>query len=208
MGTLFTSNSNGTYFTKNIEHTNRGARGYVDFEKITGIQGIVLVNVVENWEDVEKRGAEKHIISQISFDDGRTFQDLKADGKRLQLHSVTDPNNAGKVFSSPAPGIVMGVGNTGTRVEDYKKGDLYVSDDAGLTWKKALDGSHKYEFGDQGAVIVAIEDGDATKHIQYSLNHGKDWAKADLGDKVIPRLLTTVPNSCSKRQREMIGWSS
>ena len=196
-GTLFTSNSNGTYFTKNIEHTNRGPRGYVDFEKITGIQGIVLVNVVENWEDVEKKGSEKHITSQISFDDGRTFQDLKVGSKRLHLHSVTDPSNAGKVFSSPAPGIVMGVGNTGNRLEDYKDGDLYVSDDAGLTWKKALDGAHKYEIGDQGAVIVAIDDEDTTKQIQYSLNHGKDWAKADLGEKVQAKLLTTVPDSTS-----------
>jgi Sortilin, neurotensin receptor 3,/Sortilin, neurotensin receptor 3, C-terminal len=196
-GTLFTSNSNGTYFTKNIEHTNRGPQGYVDFEKITGIQGIVLVNVVENWEDVEKTGAGKHVTSQISFDDGRTFQDLKVGNKRLHLHSVTDPSNSGKVFSSPAPGIVMGVGNTGKHLNDYKEGDLYVSDDAGLTWKKALDGAHKYEFGDQGAVIVAIDDEDPTKEIQYSLNHGKDWAKADLGETVRPKLLTTVPDSTS-----------
>jgi Sortilin, neurotensin receptor 3,/Sortilin, neurotensin receptor 3, C-terminal len=196
-GTLFTSNSNGTYFTKNIEHTNRGPQGYVDFEKITGIQGIVLVNVVENWEEVEKRLVEKHITSQISFDDGRTFQDLKAGSKRLHLHSVTDPKNSGKVFSSPAPGIVMGVGNTGKWLKDYTEGDLYVSDDAGLTWKEALDGPHKYEFGDQGAVIVAIEDKGTTKHVQFSLNHGKDWAKADLGETVEAKLLTTVPDSTS-----------
>jgi photosystem II stability/assembly factor-like uncharacterized protein len=197
MGTLFTSNSNGTYFTKNIEHTNRGRSGYVDFEKITGIQGIVLVNVVDNWEDVEKSGAEKQIISQISFDDGRTFHDLKVGDQRLHLHSVTDPSNSGKIFSSPAPGIVMGVGNTGKRLKSYEDGDLYVSDDAGLTWKQALEGAHKYEFGDQGAVIVAIDDENETKEIRYSLNHGKDWAKAKLGEKVRAKLLTTVPDSTS-----------
>jgi len=47
MGTLYTSNSNGTYFTPNAENTNRNAEGYVDFEKIANIQGVVLVNVVE-----------------------------------------------------------------------------------------------------------------------------------------------------------------
>ena len=197
MGTLFTSNSNGTYFTRNIEHTNRGRHGYVDFEKVTGIQGIVMVNVVDNWEKVEKHAELKRVISQISFDDGRTFQDLKADKDRLQLHSVTDPSNAGKVFSSPAPGIVMGVGNTGDRLKDYNDGHLYVSDDAGLTWKKAIDGPHKYEFGDQGAVIMAIGDSGATDEIQYSLNHGKTWKKADLGEKVVPKLLMTVPDSTS-----------
>src|SRR5271154_2482298 len=45
MGHLFTSNSNGTYFTKNIDYTNRNIFGRVDFEKIANIQGIVLVNV-------------------------------------------------------------------------------------------------------------------------------------------------------------------
>lgn len=196
-GTLFTSNSNGTYFTKNIEHTNRGPHGYVDFEKITGIQGIVLVNVVDNWEDVEKNGQEKHITSQISFDDGRTFQDLKVGKKRLHLHSVTDPSNSGKVFSSPAPGIVMGIGNTGKQLQGYMDGDLFVSDDAGLTWRMALEGAHKYEFGDQGAVIVAIDDEDTTNHLRYSLNHGKDWEKADLGENVRAKLLTTLPDSTS-----------
>lgn len=196
-GTLFTSNSNGTYFTKNIEHTNRGPQGYVDFEKITGIQGIVIVNVVDNWEDVEKKGAEKHVTSKISFDDGRTFQDLTVGGKRLHLHSVTNPSTSGRVFSSPAPGMVMGVGNTGKRLQDYKEGNLYVSDDAGLTWKEALEGAHKYEFGDQGAVIVAIDDKDTTNEVKYSLNHGKDWAKADLGEKIRAKLLTTVPDSTS-----------
>lgn len=46
-------------------------------------------------------------------------------------------------------------------------------------------------------MIVAIDDEDNTSHIQYSLNHGKDWVKADLGEKVRAGLLTTVPDSTS-----------
>jgi hypothetical protein len=196
--TLFTSNSNGTHFTKNIEHTNRGPRGYVDFEKITGIQGIVLVNIIDNWQDAESGGAEKQITSKISFDDARTFQDLKVGDESLHLHSATEPHNFGKIFSSPAPGIVMGVGNTGKMLLPYQKGDLYVSDNAGLTWRRALKGPHKYEIGDQGAVIVAIADADEmTKQVQYSLNHGKDWTAVDLDDSVKPEILTTVPDSTS-----------
>merc|ERR1719487_1751240 len=110
MGVLLTSNSNGTFFTKNIEHTNRNMHGFVDFEKIQNIQGIVMVNTVDNWEDVEKKWlADKQIRTQISFDDGRTWQAMKADDKDLHLHSVTNQRNMGRIFSSPAPGIVMGV---------------------------------------------------------------------------------------------------
>lgn len=197
MGTLFTSNSNGTYFTRNIEHTNHGHHNFVDFEKITGIQGIVMVNVVKNWKEVARKNAEKEVISQVSFDDGRTFHDLKVGKDQLHLHSVTDPTNVGKTFSSNAPGIVMGVGNTGDHLKEYKDGDLFVSDDAGLTWRKALKGPHKYEFGDQGAVLMAVPDDGSTDEFFYSLNHGKDWKKGDFKGKIMPGLLTTVPDSTS-----------
>lgn len=199
MGVFLSSNSNGTYFTRNIEHTNRNTWGLVDFEKISGIQGIVMVNVVDNWEDVDERGAEKKVITKISFDDGRTFDPMTCDGKDLHLHSVTDLSNSGRVFSSPAPGLVMGVGNTGEYLRPYSDGNTYVSDDAGLTWREALKGPHKYEFGDQGSILVAVKDqyDDFTNKIQYSLNHGKDWEKVDLGMLVRPLQLTTTQDSTS-----------
>ena len=202
MGTLLTSNSNGTFFTKNVEHTNRNMHGYVDFEKIQNIQGIVMVNTVDNWEEVEKKFmAEKEIWTLISFDDGRLWLPMKAGDDRLHLHSVTDQANSGRIFSSPAPGIVMGVGNTGKHLGTYDEGDTYVSDDAGLTWTRALKGPHLYEFGDQGALIVAIED-EETDEIKYSLDHGRNFvtiALKDLGikDKIRPLALTTTPDSTS-----------
>ncbi|OJD23332.1 vacuolar protein sorting/targeting protein 10 [Blastomyces percursus] len=202
MGTLFTSNSNGTYFTRNIEHTNRNMQGLVDFEKIATIQGIILVNTVKNWEDVEKSpGVEKKIVSRISFDDGRTFQPLKAGKHDLHLHSITDAANSGRVFSSPAPGLVMGVGNTGGHLKDYFDGDLYISNDAGINWNKALSDAHKYEFGDQGSVIVAVYDEGRMNKISYSFDHGKSWKKASLplpdDVKIRAKILTTMPDSTS-----------
>ena len=198
LGTLFTSNSNGTYYTRNIEHTNRGSDGLTDFEKITGIQGIVLVNVVDNWKDIEQQPLEnKKVKSKISFDDGRTFDKLTTDGEELHLHSVGDLANVGKVFSSPAPGLAMGVGNTGKHLKPYEEGDLYVSDDAGVTWSKALKGPHKFELGDRGAVLVAVSDHGDTDEIQYSINHGKDWNSVDLPEKVRVQILTTTPDSTS-----------
>lgn len=198
MGTLFSSNSNGTYFTENIQHTNRDYRGIVDFEKIQNIQGIVLVNVVDNWEEVLKMSmAKKTVVSKISFDDGRTWEGLSAKKKDLHLHSVTEMSNSGRVFSSSAPGLVMGVGNTGQYLKDYNEGDLYVSDDAGLTWTFALEQAHKYEFGDQGSVLVAVYDEGMAEYISYSIDHGKTWEKAKLPDPVNARLLTTTPDSTS-----------
>lgn len=203
MGVMFTSNSNGTFFTRNIEHTNRNMMGHVDFEKIAGIQGIFLVNKVDNFEDVQNDFlAEKKIISEITHDDGRTFSEVQTiGGEKIHLHSVTQLINVGRVFSSPAPGLVMANGNTGAFLKPYSEGLLYISDDAGMHWLAGPKGPHKYEFGDQGNVLVAIHDSEKADvgEIKYSLNHGQDWKTAELpnGLKIKPWVLTTTPDSTS-----------
>ena len=202
MGVLLTSDSEGKYFTENTRHTNRNYDGVVDFEKIQGIQGIVMVNVVDNWQDLERNArSPKKIRSKISFDDGRTWDDLKVkdSSDKLHVHSVTDMANSGRIFSSPAPGMVMAVGNTGDYLHPYAEGDLFVSDDAGVTWKKALPEAHKYEFGDQGGIVVAISDEGLAEKVSFSLNHGQDWDELDLGDAVSAKILTTVPDSTSRK---------
>lgn len=201
VGSLFMSNSNGTYFTRSIDGTNRAKTGLVDFEQVSGIEGIVLVNVVKNLEEVRRRPlADKEIESKISFDGGRTWSDIKTkDGKKLNVHSVTGLNNAGRVFSSPAPGLLMAVGNTGDSLKAYDRGDLYVSDNAGLTWEYALEDAHKYEFGDQGSILVAVYDEGWVDTLQFSMDHGKTWKKAELPKKIKARALTTTKDSTSKK---------
>ena len=204
VGVLFSSNSNGTYFSPNVEHTNRDMNGLVDFEKVADIQGIIIVNTVKNWEEVEESDKNgKKLRTLISFDDGRTNQSLKAGDDELHLHSMTtydelrELSSLGRMFSSPAPGLVMGVGNTGDYLKEYSEGHLYVSDDAGLTWRHALKGPHRFEFGDQGGIIVAVKDGESTKKVQYSIDHGKEWEEIELKHKVKNAFLTTTPDSTS-----------
>lgn len=198
MGDLYSSNSNGTYFTRNVEHLNRNAQGYFDYESIEGIDGIALANVVDNWKELDQsHDARKKIVSRITFDDGRTFRPLKAGKEDLHLHSITDKSNIGPVFSSPAPGLLMGVGNTGDQLKEYLDGDLYVSDDAGISWRKARSEAHKYEFGDQGSVLVAVFDEGRTDEVYYSINHGKDWSTAKLPENIRPSQFTTNPDSTS-----------
>lgn len=200
MGELFTSNSNGTYFTRNLAHTNRLPKGFVDFEQVQGIDGIVMANVIKNADAIMSNPkAEKMLESKISFDDGKmdTWKNLKADGKSLHLHSVTELANGGRVYSSRAPGLVMGVGNTGDTLGAYTDGDLYISDDAGLTWTKTRGEAHKYESGGSGSVIVAVYDEGLTNKVSYSKNHGKTWEDVDLDVEIRARLLTTTPDSTS-----------
>ncbi|PFH60675.1 hypothetical protein XA68_10545 [Ophiocordyceps unilateralis] len=201
MGVLFTSNSNGTHFTENIPFTNRNVKGHVDFEKISGIQGIFLVNVVDNGAEVSKKSAKKTLVTRITFDDGRTFHDIRVGDETLHLHSVTELDNVGRVFSSPAPGLVMGNGNVGKSLTKLTEANLHVSDDAGLTWKKAIDGPHKFEFGDSGSVLVAVKDStkEDVKDLSYSLDHGQTWKSVPLPDGlgIKPEMLTTTQDSTS-----------
>lgn len=68
-GNILKSNSNGTYFGISAENVNRDERGYVDFEKMIGLDGIALINVVSNPQDATLSG-QKKLQSRITHNDG------------------------------------------------------------------------------------------------------------------------------------------
>ncbi|KAK7677437.1 vacuolar protein sorting/targeting protein PEP1 [Cerrena zonata] len=215
IGTLFVSNSNGTYFVESLRDTNRNDFGYVDYENLYGIEGVGIANIVSNSEDVEAHRSAKRLQSRITYDDGRTWSRLRppsedSEGRRiacnpaddecsLHLHSVTLPHNFGRVFSSPAPGFVMGVGSIGSYLKDYEECDTFLSTDNGVSWKMVRMDAHKYEFGDSGSIMVVVNDEEATDEIHYSTNLGRTWRKYNLDVKVRARVLTTVPDSTSQK---------
>lgn len=209
IGTLFVSNSNGTFFVESLKDTNRNEMGYVDFETVYGVEGVGIANIVNNARDVEGRRSPKQLQSRITFDDGkepnpaycpcstaefalgRTWTRLRppsddSDGQRvrcnpsddscsLHLHSVTLPHNFGRVFSSPAPGLIMGVGSIGEYLRPYDECDTFLSTDGGISWKMIRRDAHKYEFGDSGSILVAINDEEGANQISYSTDFGRTW---------------------------------
>lgn len=68
-GTILKSNSNGTYFIVSQEYVNRDDRGYVDFEKMIGLDGIALINIVSNPIEAILSG-QKKLQSRITHNDG------------------------------------------------------------------------------------------------------------------------------------------
>ncbi|KAF9497875.1 vacuolar protein sorting/targeting protein 10 [Pleurotus eryngii] len=219
IGTLFVSNSNGTFFVESLKNTNRNDMGFVDYEKIYGVDGVGISNIVVNAQEVEGRNVRKEIKSVITFDDGRTWQPIRAprsddEGNRIKcdpsnsdecsihFHSVTNPHNFGRVFSSPAPGIVMGVGSIGPRLLSYEECDTFVSTDAGVSWKMVRKDAHKYEIGDSGSILVAVNDEEGVDKVTYSTDLGKSWydmQEYDLGLRFRARALTTAPDSTSQK---------
>jgi hypothetical protein len=75
-GTLFMSNSNGTFFVESLKDTNRNEMGFVDYERIYGVEGVGMANIVMNPVDVESRGAQKRLKTYITFDDGESTPTL------------------------------------------------------------------------------------------------------------------------------------
>jgi len=215
-GTLFMSNSNGTFFVESLKDTNRNSMGFVDYERIYGVEGVGMANVVMNPVDVESRQAEKRLKTYITFDDGSNWSPIAApsrdsegkswacniantDACSLHFHSVTTPHNFGRIFSSPAPGIVMGVGSVGEALLPYEECDTFLSTDAGVTWSMIAKDAHKYEFGDQGSILVVINDEDKTDTIRYSLDLGATWQSYNIGVKLRARALMTLPDSTSQK---------
>ncbi|EJD41407.1 Oligoxyloglucan reducing end-specific cellobiohydrolase [Auricularia subglabra TFB-10046 SS5] len=208
IGNFFISNSNGTYFVESLKDTNRNDAGFVDFENIVGVEGVGLANVVANAREVEAGRAQKRIRSKITFDDGSSWADLvapgcppsdKSDDCALHLYSVTSPHNFGRIFSSTAPGFVMGVGSTGASLLQYDQCDTFLSTDAGVTWTRAREGAHKYEFGDKGALLVLVDDEQTSDVLHYSFDSGAKWSTATLPFAMRAKVLTTVPDSTSQQ---------
>ncbi|KAH6886024.1 vacuolar protein sorting/targeting protein 10 [Coprinopsis sp. MPI-PUGE-AT-0042] len=216
IGALFVSNSNGTYFVESLKDINRNEMGVVDYERVYGVDGIGLANVVANTREVEGRGSPKRLRSRITFDGGRSWQHLRAplrndEGNRakcdpsdedrcaLHFHSVTTPHSYGRVFSSPAPGVVIGVGKVGESLGNYDDSDTFLSTDAGLSWKMVAKGAHKFVFGDQGSLLVIVDDEEYTSNVKYSVDMGKTWETYDFGISIRSRALTSVPDSTSQK---------
>ncbi|KAG9313252.1 hypothetical protein JVU11DRAFT_6715 [Chiua virens] len=215
IGTLFISNSNGTYFVESLKDTNRNIGGYVDYENVHGVEGVGVANIVLNSQDVERKNSPKRLRSMITYDDGSNWSPIPAssdsDSKlipcdtsdlqecSLHLHSVTDPHNFGPIFSSSAPGFMMGVGSIGKQLAPYEQCDTFLSTDAGLTWRMVRKEAHMYEFGDAGGIILAVNDEEMTDTVSYSTDFGRTWKSFELGISIRAKALTTVSDVSSQK---------
>ena len=78
----------------------------------------------------------------------------------------------------------MATGNIGTSLSDNEDEiNTYFSRDAGLSWDEVAKGSHIYEFGDHGALIVMANDVEASDTVLYSWNEGKSWSPFKFSEK-------------------------
>ncbi|KAJ7657814.1 vacuolar protein sorting/targeting protein 10 [Mycena polygramma] len=213
-GNVLKSNSNGTYFGLSAENVNRDGRGYVDFEKMIGLDGIALANVVSNADEalLTKR---KVLQSRITHNDGGTWTSLvppthDSHGNAypcatsqcaLHVHGYTERYDPSATYSSASVvGLIMAVGNVGESLIPYDQSDTFLSRDGGFTWQEVHKDAHLWKVGDSGSIIVIANDEGPTDHVLFSINEGLSWSEYKFSaDKIRIRYILTVPADTSRR---------
>lgn len=213
-GSILKSNSNGTSYILSLDKVNRNRVGYVDYDRIDGIEGVIISNVVDNYSSKDA----KRLKTQITHNDGGQWSYITppvidSNGKKfkcngqplskcsLNLHGFTERADYRDTFSSTsATGMLIGVGNVGEYLNEYEKSSTFISRDGGITWKEIKKGVYMWEYGDRGTILVLVNVDDATDSLIYSLDEGDTWNDYKFAKEPINVLdLATVPSDTSRK---------
>lgn len=197
---IYVSDYRGFRFSLSLLHNVRSLdTGNCDFERILGVEGVYIANVFDHSEVEKLKGRENPNIKMldqyrrtfISYDKGGNWHPLKApdcdaDGNEiicsgdcsLHLRGRTDATSTSIYSSENSVGLALGVGNTGMYLSQKDSEiNTYLTRDGGHTWYEIRKGSHLYEIGDRGGIIVMARDDIAVKSIIYSWDEGLTWSE-------------------------------
>ncbi|XP_043284191.1 sortilin-related receptor-like isoform X2 [Venturia canescens] len=176
---------------------------FTDLYKVEGMKGIYIASEVKNMPKAGSIGPE-HLGSLITYDHGITWNKIKGpsvehDGfwvhctndcslhlcqKFSQLYPVT--RSVSIMSSVSAPGIIMATGVMGQNFKSHPA--LFVSRNAGLTWKMVLKDFYFFNMGDHGGVLVAVKyfkSRGETQELLYSTDEGKSWKTYKFHDEML-----------------------
>lgn len=118
----------------------------------------------------------------------------------LHLHGYTERKDARATYSSPsAVGLMVAVGNVGESLVAYADSDTFLTRDGGFNWEEVHKDAHKWEYGDQGSIILLANDEGVTDRVTYSLNEGLSWSEYVFGERIRVRSIVTVPMDTSRK---------
>uniref|UniRef100_H3AHG6 Sortilin related VPS10 domain containing receptor 1 n=1 Tax=Latimeria chalumnae TaxID=7897 RepID=H3AHG6_LATCH len=185
---LYISDTKGVYFTLALEDvkSSRGPEGniMIDLYEVAGIKGMFFAN----------KKVANQVKTFITYNKGRDWRLLQAPAIDLRgnyihcllpycslhLHlKVSDnPYTPGTISSKEsAPGIIVASGSIGTglSVNDKK---MFISSDAGNTWREIFEEDHSVLYLDRGGALVAIKHtSSAIRHLWLSFDEGRSWNK-------------------------------
>lgn len=166
---------------------------FTDLYKVEGLRGIYIASKIQKIPATETISPD-NLASVITFDHGSTWHAIRAptvddEGQQIickdcslhlsqkfsQLYPVT--RSVTIMSSKSAPGVLMASGVVGKSLKGHP--GVYISRDAGLTWKQILKNYHFFNMGDHGGILVAVKyfkSKGETREILYSTDEGDKWS--------------------------------
>ncbi|KAM9848025.1 VPS10 domain-containing receptor SorCS1-like [Aulostomus maculatus] len=185
---LYMSESRGLFFTLMLENvvSSGGPEGniMIDLYEVAGIKGVFLSNKV----------VENQVKTYITYNKGRDWRLLQAPATDLQgnhiyceqpycslhlhLHVSENPYTSGNIVSKDsAPGIIIASGVVGPELTSTNV-SIFITSDAGNTWKEVFQEEYSVFFLNQGGSLVAIRHTPLPiRHIWLSFDEGGNWDK-------------------------------
>ncbi|XP_014388929.1 PREDICTED: VPS10 domain-containing receptor SorCS2, partial [Myotis brandtii] len=163
--------------------------GPVFLSQVHGVKGVFLANQKVNGK----------VMTLITYNKGRDWDPLRPpsedmNGKptscqppdcHLHLHLLwaDNPYVSGTVHTKEtAPGLIMGAGNLGSQLVEYKE-EMYITSDCGRTWRQVFEEEHHILYLDHGGVIVAVKDSSIPlKILKFSTDEGLTWSTYNFTD--------------------------
>ncbi|XP_031730173.1 VPS10 domain-containing receptor SorCS2 isoform X5 [Anarrhichthys ocellatus] len=183
---LYQSDPQGIYYSivlENVRSTKQPEENVlIDILEVHGIKGVFLANQKINGK----------VTTLITYNKGQNWEPLvppttdmngkpnscKAPDCQLHLHLrwADNPYVSGTVHTKDsAPGLIMGAGNLGSKLVEYKE-EMYITSDCGKTWRQVFEEEHHILYLDHGGVIVAIKDTSIPlKILKFSIDEGRTW---------------------------------
>ncbi|RLW02309.1 hypothetical protein DV515_00007349 [Chloebia gouldiae] len=167
-----------------MERKAREGEKSIEKLKVAGIKGMFLAN----------KKIDNQVKTFITYNKGRDWSLLQAPHTDLRgnpihcllpycslhLHlKVSDnPYTSGNIASrDTAPSIIVASGNVGTELSDNDI-SMFVTSDAGNTWRQIFEEEHSVLYLDQGGVLVAMKHTSLPiRHLWLSFDEGRSWSK-------------------------------
>ena len=150
-------------------------------------------SVRKTGDEFEIKDLESNIKTYITHNKGGKWELIKAppndfQGKPRRCYIEEGCSLHLQIYSSnglfPPPysqdsaiGIIISVGNVGKYLDRQRidQQNTYMSRDGGINWYEVRKGSHIYELGDHGGLIVMASNLGQTKEVYFTWNEGKTW---------------------------------
>ncbi|XP_036383786.1 VPS10 domain-containing receptor SorCS1 isoform X1 [Megalops cyprinoides] len=185
---LYVSEARGVFFTLALENvvSSMGPEGnvMVDLYEVAGIKGMFLAN----------KKVDNQVKTYITYNKGRDWRLLQAPATdlrgnsihcvlpycslHLHLHVSDNPYTSGNIASKDsAPGIIVASGCIGSELTTTNV-SMFITSDAGNTWRQIFDEEYSVLYLDQGGALVAIRHTPhPIRHLWLSFDEGRLWNK-------------------------------